>query len=198
MILSFGLFILAGACKSPEERATEANAIVSEDTSMNVTDQNAMPADNATATVTDNNVVISDTAAKDKMPVKKSGKASVAMVPADSKEKMEMDKEGVYNRAEIMPSFPGGEKALARFVQDNIEYPETALDNDAEGTVQLSFSVDETGKIYTPTVSSEKLGYGLDEEALRVVKKMPKWNPGQIKGKNVKTKFTLPISYKVY
>jgi protein TonB len=61
--------------------------------------------------------------------------------------------------------------------------------------VQLSFAVDEAGKIYTPVVKSEKMGYGLEEEAIRVIQKMPKWNPGSIKGKNVKTRFEIPVTY---
>lgn len=106
-----------------------------------------------------------------------------------------MDKEGIYNRAEIKPSFPGGQQALAKFIQDNIVYPDAAIDNGVEATVDVVFAVDETGKVYTPRLKNEKEGYGLDEASLNVVSKMPKWNPGQIKGKNVKSYYTLPISF---
>ncbi len=108
---------------------------------------------------------------------------------------IEMDKEGIYNRAEIKPSFPGGQKALAKYIQDNIVYPEPAIDNGVEATVNVVFAVDENGKVYTPRLKNEKQGYGMDEAALEVVSKMPKWNPGQIKGKNVKSYYTLPISF---
>ena len=63
------------------------------------------------------------------------------------------------------------------------------MDNNVEGKVIISFDVDETGKIYRPMVVSSKLGYGLEEAALKIVKEMPQWNPGKMNGKNVKTKF---------
>ena len=125
------------------------------------------------------------------------GRVILASLKPLSIEKMEADKEGVYNRAEIMPSYPGGEDALRKYIENHIEYPEAAIDNNAEGTVKVYFAVDEQGKIYTPTVISSRIGYGLEEEALKVVKQMPKWTPGQIKGKNVKTRFTLPITYQI-
>lgn len=110
---------------------------------------------------------------------------------------IEMDKEGIYSRAEVKPSFPGGEKALARFIQDNIVYPETAIENGVEATVEVNFAVDENGKVYTPKIKNEKAGFGLDQASLDVVSKMPKWNPGQIKGKNVKSYYTLPITFMI-
>lgn len=136
-------------------------------------------------------------------PDKKRGKGTIVLQSDWEKEyekrntnaAIEMDKEGIYNRAEIKPSFPGGEKALAKFIQDNIVYPETAIDNGVEGTVEVIFAVDENGKVYTPRLKGVKEGYGLDEASLTVVGKMPKWNPGQIKGKNVKSYYSLPISF---
>ncbi|MDE3253121.1 MAG: energy transducer TonB [Bacteroidota bacterium] len=111
---------------------------------------------------------------------------------------IEMDKDGIYSRSEIKPSFPGGEKALAKFIQDNIVYPETALEQGIEGTVNVNFAVDENGKVYTPRIKGDREGYGLDEASLDVVSKMPRWNPGQIKGKNVKSYYTLPISFEIH
>ncbi len=121
--------------------------------------------------------------------------ASLKMM--NMQDKMEADKEGIYNRAEIMPAYPGGENSLRTYIENHIKYPENALDNSKEGTVKISFAVDEQGRIFSPYVISPKLGYGLEEEAIRVVKQMPKWIPGQIKGASVKTRFTLPISYKI-
>lgn len=110
---------------------------------------------------------------------------------------IEMDNLGIYNRAEIRPSFPGGQDALAKFIQDNITYPETAIENGVEANVEVMFAVDENGKVYTPMVKGDRSGYGLDEEALKVVSKMPTWNPGQIKGRNVKSYYTLPITFRI-
>ena len=108
---------------------------------------------------------------------------------------IEMDKEGIYSRAEIKPSYPGGEKALAKFIQENIVYPGTAIENGVEATVEVNFAVDENGKVYTPKIKDDRIGFGLDEASLDVVSKMPRWNPGQIKGKNVKSYYTLPITF---
>ena len=86
--------------------------------------------------------------------------------------------------------------ACLQSCEDNIEYPQQAIDNSIEGTVNVQFAVDEQGVISNVSVIGTKAGYGLDEEAVRVVSKMPKWSPGQIKGKNVKTWRVLPITYK--
>lgn len=110
---------------------------------------------------------------------------------------IQVNNEGIYSRAEIRPSFPGGEKALAKFIQDNIVYPQNAIDEGVEGRVEVMFAVDENGRVYTPVVTGDRAGYGLDEEATRVVSKMPTWNPGQIKGKNVKSYYTLPITFQI-
>lgn len=132
-------------------------------------------------------------------PAKKDGKSKVSVMVDDKPAgKMEMDQEGVYNRAEVKPGFPGGQKSLEKFFENNIEYPEDASANGVEGVVMVNFSVDENGKLYSPHIIGEKVGYGIDEEALRVVNKMPKWTAGKIKGKNVKTKFTLPIRFELY
>lgn len=109
--------------------------------------------------------------------------------------KMEEDKNGVYNYAEVKPMYPGGEKSLEEFVQNHIQYPQDAVDNGVEGTVTVTFAVDETGKVYAPSIKGDRLGYGLDDEALKVVDLMPKWTPGRIKGKNVKTYYDLPITF---
>lgn len=136
-------------------------------------------------------------------PAKKRGKGSIVyQIDKDYEARynrlpLEMNNEGIYRRAEVRPSFPGGEKALAKFIKDNIVYPETAIEEGVEGRVEVMFAVDETGRVYTPVVSGDRAGYGLDEEATRVVSKMPTWNPGQIKGKNVKSYYTLPITFQI-
>jgi len=111
---------------------------------------------------------------------------------------LEKDQMGIYYRTEIKPSYPGGEKALAKFIQENIVYPEAALENGVEGEVLVGFAVDERGVIYTPVVKGDLAGYGLDEASTAVVAKMPVWNPGQIQGRNVKSYFSLPIKFRIY
>ncbi len=107
----------------------------------------------------------------------------------------EMDAEGYYTS--IYPVYPGGNKALTNFFEKNIQYPQEASDNGMEGKVMISFTVDEKGKIGSPKVTSPKLGYGIEEEAIRVFKKMPSWAPGSLKGKNVKTRYNLPVRFQL-
>lgn len=130
-------------------------------------------------------------------PAKKGKKGSVVIsTETNSAGDMEaVDKEGYYTN--VYPAYPGGDKALASFFEKNIQYPADASDNGVEGTVNLSFTVDETGKVGKPKVTSSNLGYGLEDEALRVFSKMPAWKPGSLKGKNVKTRFTLPVKFQL-
>lgn len=133
-------------------------------------------------------------------PAKKGmkGKVTIAEGKVATGGKMDVDNEGYYSTTEVLPSFPGGRKALESFFEKNLEYPVDATDNGIEGTVDLNFAVDEKGKVYAPKVTSDPVGYGIEKEALRVFSKMPAWTPGKIKGKNVKTKYNLPIKFQLY
>jgi len=200
MAFTVGGFLLINACKSPEDRAS---ADMMNDTAAIHENTGTTPADTMTAMTgaRPDTASVAPGATSGNTSIKKGtkGKASVSMSDVDnSKDKMQMDKNGVYAKAEVMPSFPGGQNALEKYVEDNLQYPQQALDNGTEGRVLIEFDVDEKGKLYHPVIVSDKIGDGLDEEALRVVKGMPTWTPGQMKGKNVKTKFTLPISYQIY
>lgn len=128
----------------------------------------------------------------------KKGKVSITSTALNPSSEMKEDKEGYYTNAEVLPAFPGGQKALDRFYEDNIKYPQEAVDNNIEGTVNISFLVDETGKVSAPKINNDKIGHGIETEALRVFNKMPKWTPGKIKGKNVKTRYTLPIKFQLF
>ncbi len=130
-------------------------------------------------------------------PKKKSGRVSTAMAADDQSVKMEKDKMGYYNRTEVSPAYVGGQSAMEDYINKNIEYPQDAIDNNIEGVVSVQFAVDDKGNISNVSTVGQKLGYGLEEEAIKVVSKMPKWTPGQVKGKNVKTWRTLPINYRL-
>ena len=111
---------------------------------------------------------------------------------------MVKDKEGVYNKAQVMPQFPGGQNALATYVNNHVEYPQQAIDNNTTGTVMVSFVVDEKGKVTDAHVIGNQLAKdGLNLEAVRVVNNMPDWKPGKVKGKNVKTRLELPINFQL-
>ncbi|HKO79638.1 MAG TPA: energy transducer TonB [Chitinophagaceae bacterium] len=142
---------------------------------------------------TDTTVAVNPPVAK----AKKSGKVSTTVAADDTKVKMEKDKMGYYNRTEVLPAYNGGQTAIENYITNNIEYPQDAIDNNIEGVVTVQFGVDENGNVSNVSTIGNKIGYGLEEEAIRVVSKMPKWTPGQVKGKNVKTWRTLPINYRL-
>ena len=99
--------------------------------------------------------------------------------------------------ADEMPEFEGGIKGLIRFLSENIEYPEQARAIGKEGTVHVTFVVDELGYV-TGVKVMRGIGYGCDEEAARVVGKIPKWiKPGKNGGHPVRVRFNLPVSFKL-
>ena len=126
--------------------------------------------------------------------VERGGKGVVAVsvkVPAKSTEEQEP-----FDMVEQMPEFPGGVQALMQFLYENIRYPEAALTAGKQGRVVVQFVVEADG-----TVSSAKvvrsISEDLDAEALRVVNAMPRWTPGKHKGKAVRVKYTLPVSFRL-
>jgi len=145
-----------------------------------------------------NEVAAKDTSAATPVTkAKKKGKASLGNAAADNKAKVEKDKDGVYTKAEVMPEYPGSDAALSNDINSKLVYPDQAIDNNAEGTVNVQFVVDDKGNVSDVKTIGNKLGYGLDEEAVNVVSKLQKWTPGKVKGKNVKTRLTIPITYKL-
>lgn len=128
---------------------------------------------------------------------KRSGKITAASMAEDPSAKITKDKMGIYTRTEVAPAYAGGQSGLENYIVNNLQYPQDAIDNNVEGTVRVQFAVDEKGNVTNVSTLGNKLGYGLEEEAIKVVSNMPKWTPGQVKGKNVKTWRTLPISYKL-
>jgi protein TonB len=106
----------------------------------------------------------------------------------------EEDKTPPFTVVEEMPSFPGGEESRLRFLQENIQYPQVAKESGIQGTVYVSFVVDSKGKINDVRIL-RGIGGGCDEEAVRVIRMMPSWNPGKQAGKAVKVQFTMPIKF---
>ena len=131
--------------------------------------------------------------------MKKKGKVSVTMMKAPEKPGtvMNADKEGYYSSVETLPNYPGGQSALDKFINDNVEYPAAAMDKNTEGTVIVNFGIDENGKVNNVKTQGAALGNGLEEEAVRVINKMPAWMPGMVKGKKVKARYSLPIRFQL-
>jgi periplasmic protein TonB len=143
------------------------------------------------------NATKTDTSSATLPPVKKVGKASITVMTEDKSNKIEKDKMGYYNRTEVLPEYPGGQNDLQNYVSSKIEYPEDAINNNIEGTVHVQFAIDEQGNVSNARTIGNKIGYGLEEEAIKLVSNMPKWTPGMVKGKKVKAWYTLPVAYKL-
>lgn len=97
---------------------------------------------------------------------------------------------------EKMPSFPGGDGELMRFIRENLEYPAIARETNITGTVALTFVVGKDGIISDVKILKE-IGGGCGKEAVRVIKMMPRWTPGEANGHPVKVRFTLPVKFRL-
>ena len=97
---------------------------------------------------------------------------------------------------EQKPVFPGGQKALMEFLKSNLVYPKAAQDSSIQGRVIVRFTIEKDGSI-TDVEVVRGVHPALDEEAVRVVSMMPKWKPGTQMGDTVRTKFTLPVFFKI-
>ncbi len=102
----------------------------------------------------------------------------------------------VFDVVEEMPSFPGGMGALMSWLSQNIKYPVIAAENGVQGRVIVQFVVEKDGSV-TDVHVAKSVDPSLDKEATRVVKAMPKWNPGKQNGSAVRVKYTVPVSFKL-
>ncbi len=113
-----------------------------------------------------------------------------------NKPNMKPDKNGVYQICEQMPEFPGGVEALMDFVAKNVVYPQEAMDKEISGRVYVSFVIEKDGSVNEVKVM-KGIGGGCDDEAVRVIKAMPKWKPGKQDGKPVRVSYMMPIVFKL-
>lgn len=98
----------------------------------------------------------------------------------------------VFDCVDEMPSFPGGRQSLLEFIEKNFCYPEDLAETCFHGRVIITFIVEESGEL-TDIRVVKGLHPSLDKEAIRIVKKMPRWIPGKQYGKNVRVKYTIPV-----
>ena len=115
-------------------------------------------------------------------------------VIADEKPKEEETK--VFDVVEQMPEFPGGQAALLKWIGDNIKYPAIAEENGIQGRVVCTFVVERDGSV-TDVQVARSIDPSLDKEAIRVLKKMPKWIPGKQNGSAVRVKYTVPVTFRL-
>ena len=108
-----------------------------------------------------------------------------------------VEEEQVFQVVEQQPEFPGGMKALMKYLQDNINYPRISRDNNSQGKAFIRFVVNSDGSIQGVEVLKSSGDIYLDKEAMRVVENMPKWAPGKQAGKPVRVFFTLPVTFRL-
>lgn len=104
--------------------------------------------------------------------------------------------ETVEEKVDKMPEPQGGMSGLMSYLGGNIKYPEAAREKGIEGVVMVSFVVKKEGEISDVAII-RGIGAGCDQEAMRVVKSMPKWTPGEKDGAKVNTQMQLPIKFKL-
>lgn len=95
-----------------------------------------------------------------------------------------------------MPEFPNGTAAMQIFIRDNLRYPDKARLKKIEGTLVVQFLITNVGKLTKVNVT-RGIGYGCDEEAIRVIQSMPDWKPGKHNNKEVPVNFVLPVKFKL-
>ena len=105
-----------------------------------------------------------------------------------------MASEPVFVNVDEPPTFPGGDEALKKFIEDSIRYPSLAAEQNIGGTVIVTFTVETDGSIHNPRIVRD-VGAGCGLEALRLVSTMPKWNPGKMKGHIVRVQYEQPIFF---
>ena len=108
----------------------------------------------------------------------------------------EGDENDIFEVVEQNPSFPGGEAELMKWLHKNLKYPPVAQENGIQGKVYIQFVVNKDGSIVDPKII-RSADTSLDKEAMRVVQAMPKWTPGKQRGKAVRVRFTLPITFRL-
>lgn len=106
----------------------------------------------------------------------------------------EQKNNGQFIIVERKPEFPGGKEALYKFLSAQVKYPLEASEFNISGKIFVTFIVNENGNIRNPQIV-KGLGYGVDEEVLRVILTMPKWLPARQNGKAVRSEFALPIQF---
>jgi protein TonB len=118
-------------------------------------------------------------------------------VKVEEDKREEVEENVVFRVVETMPSFPGGDAALMKFISDNVRYPAIAQENGIQGRAICQFTVEKDGSISDIQIVRSAGDETLDKEAKRVIKSMPKWSPGKQRGKAVRVSYTIPINFRL-
>lgn len=162
-----------------------------------ITEQKLKPPPPPPQQVTIINVVKDDVVVEDEIELDVDMDDNTEMeeyVPVAQEEEEVVEEQQIFLVVEEMPSYPGGEQEMYRFISQNIEYPRMAKESGISGRVFVTFVVERDGSV-TDVQVLRGIGGGCDEEAIRVIKSMPKWKAGKQRGKAVRVQYRMPIKF---
>lgn len=145
--------------------------------------------------VVDDNVQLDDVDILSSEDDQAAAQAQTYTPPAVVEEEEESSQQ-IFTVVETMPEFPGGQGALLQYLAKSIKYPVIAQENGIQGRVTCTFVVNKDGSIVDAEVI-RGVDPSLDKEALRVINSMPKWSPGKQRGKPVRVKYTVPVTFRL-
>ena len=181
---------------------SDAQAIFEEEEMMEVTVQKDVPPPPPAAVapppvVAPEIKVVENTVETKNIEIKSSEETGEAVeaAPIDNGPE-EVEEEEIFMRVEKAPAFPGGQKAMMEYLMKNIKYPAACQEAGIQGRVIVSFVVNKDGTIQNVEVL-RGVHEKLDAEAVRVVKSMPAWSPGEQQGRKVRSKFQLPVFFRL-
>jgi outer membrane biosynthesis protein TonB len=218
LIMSCGILALASACNSgSDSKATTDSAKVTTDTAAAMAPDTAKVAEAPppidSAAITKEYLAARKTTKKPMAKPKKQGTNQVEVYndpPMPTHEALEQPpaaknappvvihtKEYVYFTPSQKPSYPGGDAALAAYINKTVVYPDDALKYHIEGTVFAEVYLDSLGNVTAVEIPGTHLGGGLEEETKTVLMGTPRWHPAKENGQMVKSKVTVPVTYKI-
>lgn len=206
LVVSLAIVLLAFSIKSYDQEEIEQvqTAVVDiEDIDVQITDPNEPPPPPPEPEVQapEFKVVADNVDIKDEfLPVDVGDNENSAqdsyVPPVEDEPEQAVVEETPFVSVEKMPEFPGGEEALYKYLSKNLKYPDIAKEQNLQGKVFVQFIVEKDGSISNPKAVRD-IGGGCGEEAVRVVRGMPKWTPGKQRTQTVRVQYTLPVVFQL-
>jgi protein TonB len=202
LVIALAAVLLAFEWKSYEKQEINLGALVVDDTPeemVEITQQNQPPPPpppQQQTTIIE--IVEDDMEIEDEIEIDVEADQETVVeeyIPVEEEEE-EAEEAQIFTVVESMPGFPGGDEARIKYLNENINYPQMARESGIQGRVFVTFVVERDGSV-TDVRVLRGIGGGCDEEAVRVIKNMPKWNPGKQRGKPVRVQFNMPILFKL-